>query len=59
MEKKQYICPHVECVELQAHEMVLQASVNADGVGVKFGGNASKYDISDADVNADGGWEIW
>ena len=60
--KKKYVAPQVETMSMETSGMMAQsAGVNAGGLGMDFGGNAS--DIFDgpvdADANSNGGWDIW
>ena len=58
MEKKVYVSPVVEAVQVEACDMMAQ-SVVSDNLGIYFGGDASVKDIIEADGNKNGGWDIW
>ena len=58
MEKKVYVSPVVEAVQVEACDMMAQ-SVVSDSLGIDFGGDASAMDFIEADGNKNGGWDIW
>ena len=58
MEKKVYVSPVVEAVQVEACDMMAQ-SVVSDNLGIDFGGDASVMNIIEADGNKNGGWDIW
>ncbi len=58
MEKKVYVSPVVEAVQVEACDMMAQ-SVGSNSLGIDFGGDASAMDIIEADGNKNGGWDIW
>ena len=60
MEKKVYVSPVVEAVQVEACDMMAQ-SVVSNSLGIYFGGDASAMDmdIIEADGNKNGGWDIW
>ena len=58
MEKKVYVSPAMETVQVEACDMMAQ-SVRSDSLGMGFGGDASAMDIIEADGNKNGGWDIW
>ena len=58
MEKKVYVSPVVETVQVEACDMMAQ-SVVSNSLGMGFGGDASAMDFIEADGNKDGGWDIW
>ena len=59
MEKKVYVSPVVEAVQVEACDMMAQ-SVVSNSLGIDFGGDASSaMDIIEADGNKNGGWDIW
>ena len=58
MEKKVYVSPVVEAVQVEACDMMAQ-SVRSGSLGMGFGGDASAMNIIEADGNKDGGWDIW
>lgn len=60
MEKKVYVTPCVEEVELQGEVMMQARSLSADDIGIKYGGNAGDHYINSADANKDNVWEdLW
>ena len=50
MEKKVYVSPVVEAVQVEACDMMAQ-SVVSNSLGIE--------DIIEADGNKNGGWDIW
>ena len=59
MEKKVYVSPVVEAVQVEACDMMAQ-SVVSNSLDIDFGGDASSVmDIIEADGNKNGGWDIW
>lgn len=61
MEKKRYVSPRVETVQLAAQSILAQ-SLNATGLGDDFkgyGGKASEHYIHQADANRNNGWDLW
>ena len=58
MEKKVYVSPVVEAVQVEACDMMAQ-SVVSNSLGINFGGDASLKGIIEADGNKNGGWDIW
>ena len=60
MEKKAYVSPAVEMMEMEAQSMMAQSvTSNLDGLN-KFGGNASaNSSIMEADGNKNNGWDLW
>lgn len=60
MEKKVYVTPCVEEVELQGEVMMQARSLSADDIGIKYGGSAGINSINSADANKDNVWEdLW
>lgn len=55
MKKKVYATPRVEEMELQGEMMMALSS----DMGIHSGGNASDYNINQADVNSNNGWNLW
>ena len=58
MEKKVYVSPVVETVQVEACDMMAQ-SVVSNSLDIDFGGDASAAGIMEADGNKNGGWDIW
>ena len=58
MEKKSYVTPAVEEVELQGEVMMQARSLNAD-IGIGNGGSAKDYLIQSADANKNNAWDLW
>ncbi len=58
MEKKIYVKPQAQMVEMQGEIMMYSGSVSAVD-GIDFGGKASEKDIFEADVNRNTNWDIW
>ena len=58
MEKKVYVSPVVEAVQVEACDMMAQ-SVVSNSLDIDFGGDASAAGIMEADGNKNGGWDIW
>ena len=58
MEKKSYVTPAVEEVELQGEVMMQARSMSAD-VGIGNGGSAKDYLIQSADANKNNAWDLW
>ncbi len=59
MEKKSYVTPVVEEVELQGEVMMQARSLTASDAGIGFGGNASEHNIIEADANKNNVWDLW
>lgn len=55
MDKKCYIAPAVEVMELECGDVLLGLSTD----GIKWGGNASECNVDEADVNMNDDWGIW
>lgn len=58
MEKKSYVTPAVEEVELQGEVMMQARSMSAD-IGIGNGGSAKDYLIQSADANKNNAWDLW
>lgn len=59
MEKKSYVTPAVEEVELQGEVMMQARSLNADDIGIGNGGSAKDHLIQSADANKNNAWDLW
>ena len=59
MKKKNYVTPAVEEVELQGEVMMQARSLNADDIGIKYGGSADFHQIQSADANKNNAWDLW
>ena len=59
MEKKAYVSPAVEMMEMEAQSMMAQSvTSNLDGLN-EFRGDASANSIMEADGNKNNGWDLW
>ena len=58
MEKKSYVTPAVEEVELQGEVMMQARSMSAD-IGIGNGGSAKDHLINSADANKNNAWDLW
>lgn len=58
MEKKSYVTPAVEEVELQGEVMMQARSMSAD-IGIDNGGSAKDHLINSADANKNNAWDLW
>ena len=60
MEKKRYVAPEVEAVQMEAMSMMAQSvGSNLDDLQ-EFKGNASEMGINAADANRDNVWDdLW
>ena len=59
MEKKSYVTPAVEEVELQGEVMMQARSLNVDDIGIGNGGSAKEHLINSADANKNNAWDLW
>ena len=59
MEKKSYVAPAVEEVELQGEVMMQARSLNVDDIGIGNGGSAKDHLIQSADANKNNAWDLW
>ena len=59
MEKKSYVTPAVEEVELQGEVMMQARSMSAADIGIDNGGSAKDNLIQSADANKNNAWDLW
>ncbi len=57
MKREIYQQPHIQIIEVQG-EIVMQ-SVSAGNEGIRNGGNASEFNIQEADANQNQSWDMW
>ncbi len=57
MEKKKYITPLVEVVEMEDHISI--NSISGSDTYIRYGGGASESGIDEADVNKNSFWDVW
>ena len=58
MEKKAYIRPNTAIMPVETDQTLLAASLYSDGDDMDWGGNASDYDIHEADAQ-DNDMSVW
>lgn len=57
--KKEYYTPQIILSQVIS-ENIIAASVSSNMNDLYYGGNASDYDIYEADINIDHGWrDLW
>ena len=60
MEKLKYVAPAVETVEMESAAAMLQASVNSNLEGTRYGGKASSLtEPFEVDANRNNDWDLW
>lgn len=60
MKKKAYVTPVTGCTPVETTAMIAASptSVNAQDLGIGFGGSAAEFHVNEADANRND-WSLW
>lgn len=57
--KKKYNRPTMQTIDFVTCNMLAHSPYSIDSNEFEFNGNASDWDIQEADINDNGLWELW